>query len=103
MSYRVVLILVLVTALASESDALFFFGLRSDCAVQPYVYGTLQYGCRYPYTNGDTCYFRCFPGFVPVSGNAPFVARTCQADATWSGETFRCHRGFGGFFFAGKK
>ncbi|XP_078619520.1 sushi repeat-containing protein SRPX2-like [Branchiostoma floridae x Branchiostoma japonicum] len=103
MSYRVVLVLVLVTTLASRSDAFFFVGLNghSDCGVLPYVYGTFHIGCVYPYTRGETCYFRCFPGFVPVSGSQIIVPRTCLDDGTWSGEPLRCRRGF--FFFFGKK
>ncbi|XP_078700125.1 uncharacterized protein LOC144926933 [Branchiostoma floridae x Branchiostoma belcheri] len=103
MSSRAVLLVVLVATLALQSDAFFFWqfmgGGGSDCGFRPYVHGTIATGCMWPYTHGETCYFRCWFGYVPVSGDQAIVARTCQEDGTWSGDSFTCRRV--GFF--GKK
>ncbi|XP_078610736.1 complement factor H-like [Branchiostoma floridae x Branchiostoma japonicum] len=64
----------------------------SGCSIgPPYVTYTYRYGCSYPYTQGESCYYRCISGYTQVSGS---TVRTCSSGG-WTGTNLVCRRAYG--------
>ncbi|XP_019616669.1 PREDICTED: sushi, von Willebrand factor type A, EGF and pentraxin domain-containing protein 1-like isoform X2 [Branchiostoma belcheri] len=61
------------------------------CSSPPTVVNTFRSGCYSPYTNGERCYYRCRPGYTPVSGG---TVKTCS-NGRWTGTNLDCRRGSG--------
>ncbi|KAI8506498.1 hypothetical protein Bbelb_159250 [Branchiostoma belcheri] len=58
-----------------------------NCTTPPNPANSNAYvtGCSYPYTNGEKCYYRCRPGYIPDRGN---TIRACYIH--WTGTDLFC-------------
>eukprot|EP00058_Branchiostoma_floridae_P021800 XP_002607290.1 hypothetical protein BRAFLDRAFT_88239 [Branchiostoma floridae] len=65
---------------------------RRICPTAPVVMYTIRSGCLAPYTQGETCYYRCLPGYTQISGS---TAKTCS-NGFWTGSSLVCRRGVSG-------
>ncbi|XP_035694345.1 complement factor H-like isoform X2 [Branchiostoma floridae] len=63
----------------------------STCSSPPTLGYTYRSGCSYPYTQGESCYYRCRPGYIQVFGS---TTRTCYY-GTWAGINLVCRRAYG--------
>ncbi len=59
-----------------------------DCGQPEMIPNSEQYMEQVPNTlSGDTVSFQCLDGFIHTDGD---LTRTCQENATWSGQTGVC-------------
>ncbi|XP_078692128.1 E-selectin-like isoform X2 [Branchiostoma floridae x Branchiostoma belcheri] len=87
-------LLLLISALVLESDAWWWSRRRRTDSAHRYCpeastpWHTYKLGCRSPYTEGETCYYRCKHSYTHISGS---TTRTCS-DGAWTGSIMTCRR-----------